>query len=109
MPGRAGHDRRTRLELREIQVVIQDLAGVVEEGAIGLEDDFFQGKVLQAAAGQELVQIIDIPLQVLAVVEFESARADHGFQRIRRVRELDEGEHDISVYCNLGQILPFPA
>ena len=105
-PGRAGHDGsiragrfgRTRLELSEIQVMVQDLAGVVEEGAIGLEDDFFQGEVLQAAAGQELVQIIDIPLQVLAVVEFEGARTDHGFQRIRRVRELNEGEHGISGY-----------
>jgi len=103
MPGRAddgsinaGNDRCNRLELRKIQVVVQDLAGVVEEGAIGLADDFFQGEVLQAAAGQELVQVVDIGLQVLAMVEFEGARADYGLQRIGRVRELNEGIHIIS-------------
>ena len=32
MPGRAGHDGRSGLELREIEIVVQDLAGVVEDG-----------------------------------------------------------------------------
>ena len=67
-----------------------------EEAAFSLADNLFEGEILEAAAGQELVQVIDIPLQVFAVVEFEGARTDHGIQRFGRVRELDEGEHGIS-------------
>ena len=73
MPGRAGVVGCDGFELGEVQVVVQDLTGVVEKGAIGLADDFFQSKAFEAAAGQELVQVVDIPLQVLAVVEFEGA------------------------------------
>ena len=72
-------------ELREVQVVVQDLAGVVEDGAGGLPDDLLERLVLQARAGQELVQVVHIGLQVLAVVECQRAGADDRFQGVRCV------------------------
>ena len=83
----------TRAELREIQVMIQDLAGVVEDGRErpdrradgGLDDDVFQRHRLELGAGDELVEVVDITLQVLAVVEGQGLGADCGHQRVGRV------------------------
>ena len=85
-------------ELREVQVVVQDLAGVVEDGRLGRPFDrlrdrprrfghnLLQRHRLELGAGDELVEIVHIALQVLAVVEFQSARADDGLQPLQRVR-----------------------
>ena len=89
MPGRAGHDDRSRLELREVQVMVQDLAGVVEDGAVSGKDDFFQGLRLILGAGDEAVEVVDIALEVLAVVEADGVGADDRCQGIGRVREVD--------------------
>ena len=89
MPGRAGHDGRSRLELREVQVMVQDLAGVVEDGAIGLEHDVFQRHRLELGAGDEAVEVVDIALEVLAVVEADGVGADDRCQGIGGVREVD--------------------
>ncbi len=76
---RAGGGRgATRGELGEIQIMVKDLAGVVEEGAGGLADDFFEGEVFEAAAGEEFVEVVDVGLEVFAVVEGEGACADGG-------------------------------
>jgi len=89
MPGRAGHDGRSRLELREVQVMVQDLAGVVEDGAVGVADDLFQGHRLELGAGDEAVEVVDIALEVLAVVEADGVGADDRCQGIGGVREVD--------------------
>lgn len=89
MPGRAGHDGRSRLELREVQVMVQDLAGVVEDGAVGIADDFFQGHRLELGAGDKAVEVVDIALEVLAVVEADGVGADDRCQGIGGVREVD--------------------
>ena len=89
MPGRAGHDGRSRLELREVQVMIQNLAGVVEDGAVSGKDDFFQGLRLKLSAGDKAVEVVDIALEVLAVVEADGVGADDRCQGIGGVREVD--------------------
>ena len=91
----AGLVRRCRAgrELREIHVVVEDLAGVVEDCAIGLLDNLVQGEALVGAAGEELVQVVDIGLEVLAVMEADGAGADHGLQRVVGIGELNESEH----------------
>ena len=101
--------RATRAELREIQVVVQDLAGVVEDGLgrLGLarkDDNLFEGLILQTAARQEPVQIVDIGLQVLAVVKADGLGTDNRRQGIGRIRELDECKHMLGD----GIILLFP-
>ena len=84
-------------ELREVQVVVQDLAGVVEDGFRffrcaqndrrgARNDNLLQRHRLELGAGDELVEIVHIALQVLAVVEFQSARADDGLQPVQCVR-----------------------
>ena len=85
-------------KLREVQVVVQDLAGVVEDGRLGRslslskgrarrrDHDLLQRHRLELGAGDELVEIVHIALQVLAVVEFQSARADDGLQPVQCVR-----------------------
>ena len=88
----ARNDRKrtpTRAELREIQVMVQDLAGVVEDGAVGIADDLFQGHRLELGAGNEAVQVVDIALQVLAVVKADGIGTDDRRQGIGRIREVD--------------------
>ena len=71
-----------RAELREVKVVVQDLAGVVEDGfrffrcaqndrRSARSDNLLQRHRLELCAGDELVEIVHIALQVLAVVEFQ--------------------------------------
>ena len=83
----------TRPELREVQIMIQNLPGIVEDGRErpdrradgGLDDDVFQGHRLELGAGDELVEVIDITLQMLAMVEGQGLGADCGCQRVGRV------------------------
>ena len=89
---------RGRAELGEVEVVVQDLAGVVEDGIAGRPFDklrdrpgrfghnLLQRHRLVFGADDEFVEIVHIALQVLPVVEFQSARADDRLQPVRRVR-----------------------
>ena len=104
MPGRAGHDGSHRPELGEVQIMVQNLAGVVEEGAFGLAHNLFEGFILQPAARKEAVEVVDIALQVLAVVKADGIGTDRRCQGIGRVRELNECEHMLRD----GIILLFP-
>ena len=83
----------TRAELGEVHVVVQDLAGVVEDGAFGVAHDLLQREVFETAAGKKLVQVVHIGLQVLAVVKADGLGADDRCQGIGCVRELNECEH----------------
>ena len=80
-----GRLKGRRLELGEVQVVVQDLAGVVEDAAIGLGDDLFQRHRLELGAGDETVEVIDIGLQMLAMVKADGLGADDRCQRIRGI------------------------
>jgi hypothetical protein len=73
--------------------VVEDLAGVVEEGAGGLRYDFFEGEAFEAAAGEELVEVVHVGLEVLAVVEAEGPGADNGLKGINRIGERLVFEH----------------
>ncbi len=86
--GAGGCRGAARGELGEIKVVIEDLAGVVEEGAGGLADDLGQGQVFEAGAGEQFVEVVDVGLEVFAVVEGEGARTDGRFQGIRRISQV---------------------
>ena len=76
---------RGRAELGEVEVVVQDLAGVVEDGAGGLGHNFLQGHRLELGAGDEFVEVVHVGLQVLAVVEGQGARADDGLEGVDRI------------------------
>jgi hypothetical protein len=65
--------------------VVQDLTGVVEDGAVGVAYDFLQREVFETAAGKKLVQVVDIGLQVLAVVKADGFGTDDRCQRIRGI------------------------
>jgi hypothetical protein len=65
--------------------VVEDLAGVVEEGAGGLRYDFFEGEVFEAAAGKEFVEVVHVSLEVLAVVEAQGLGADDGLKGVEGV------------------------
>jgi len=90
--GGGGQGRRGR-ELRKVQLVVQDLAGVVEDGGIGLLHDLLQGHGLEGSSGDEFVQIVHIGLQMLAVVEFEGLGADGRLEGGQRVREFYKRKH----------------
>ena len=75
--------------------MVQDLAGVVEDGGEGAgrgahggrDDDLLQGHGLELRAGDEFVEIVHVGLQVLAVVEGEGLGTDRGRESIERVRQ----------------------
>ena len=94
MPGRAGHDGGSGPKLRKVQVVVQNLARIVEDGgqvagggAEGRRDDYLlQRHGLELGPCDEFVQVVHIALQVLPVVEGQGLGADGGCERIERVR-----------------------
>ena len=73
-------------ELGKVEIVIQDLTGVVKNGTVGMADDVLQRHGLELSAGNEFVQVVHITFQVLAVVEFKSSAADDWVQCVYRVR-----------------------
>ena len=80
-------------ELREIHLVVEDLTGVVEEGAGDFRYDLFEGEAFEAAAGKELVEVVHVGLEMLAVVEAEGPGADDGLKGINRIGERLVFEH----------------
>jgi len=83
----------SRAELGEVEVVVQDLAGVVEDGLRFLDsacgcarnDNLLQGHRLELGAGDEFVEVVHVGLQVLAVVEGQGAGADDGLEGVDRI------------------------
>ena len=76
---------RGRAELGEVEVVVQDLAGVVEDGAGGLGHNLLQGHRLELGAGDEFVEVVHVGLQVLAVVEGQGPGTDDGLEGVDRI------------------------
>ena len=98
---RVGSTIRVRgAELGEVEVVVEDLTGIVEDAAFGLLHNFLQRHRLERRAGNELVEVVHVALEVLAVVEFEGLGADHGRQSVDFVGEGDY-IHLFTVYCLL--------
>ena len=73
------------LELGEVQVVVENLAGIVEDGTLGFGDNLLQWHGLELRSGYEFIEVIDIGLQVLTIVILNRFPTDDGFQRIGRV------------------------
>lgn len=76
-------------ELGEVKVMVQDLASIVEHTASGLLHDFLQGHCFKRGAVDEFVQVVDIGLQVLAMVEIKGLSTDHGGKGFFGVRKID--------------------
>ena len=83
--------------------MIQDLPRIIEDRGErphrgphrGFDDDVFQGHRLELGAGDELVEVIDITLQVLAVVERKGLGANRRRQRLGRIREVNQVKHGV--------------
>lgn len=80
---------RFRSKLREIEVVVEDLTGIVEHATSGLLHNLLQRKVLESRTCNEFVEVVDIALEVLAVVEFECLGTDDGCQCVFSVWKFD--------------------
>ena len=87
-------------ELRKVQVVIENLAGVVEDGARRLLHNLYQHrffaslrmtKGFKLCPGNELVQVVHIGLEVLPVVESQGLVADDRGQGV--VGKFNECKH----------------
>ena len=80
---------RGRAELGEVEVVVQDLAGVVEDGLrffrCAQNDNLLERHRLELGAGDEFVEVVHVGLQVLAVVEGQGLRADDGLEGVDRI------------------------
>ena len=69
-------------ELGEVKVVIQDLSGIVEHASVGGFHNFFQRHFLKLSAFDKTVQVVDIGLQMLAMVEAQRFLADNRLQSV---------------------------
>ena len=74
-----------RTELRKVQIMVQNLTGIVEHAPGRFLNNLLQGHRLKLGSGDELIQIIHIALQVLAMVERERAGGNDGLQRVNRI------------------------
>ena len=88
IPDLVGDDGGT--ELGEVEVMIQYLAGVVEDGPGGsLLDYLLKGHPLESTAKEQFIKVVDIGLEVLSVVERQGFCADHRLQCISCVRKFN--------------------
>ena len=77
-------------ELAEVQLVVQNLSGIIQKTALRLLHDVYQWQVLKWRARQQCIQVVHISLQVLPIVEADSLLANHWFQRIFCIRQGHE-------------------
>ena len=76
-------------ELQEIEVVVEDLAGIVEYATRRFLHDILQRKVLPRSARNKGIEVVYIGLQVLSMMETYCGSADYGLQRIGSIRKLN--------------------
>ena len=86
-------------ELREVEIVVEDLSGVVEDGTFGVFNDFFEGFTFEATAREQVVEVRHIGVEVLAVVELHSGRANDGLESRGGVGEFNEFELTVYGLC----------
>lgn len=91
-------------ELQEIEVVVQNLSGIVEHSASGFLHDFLQRHRLERSARNGGVQVVDIPLQMFSVVKSDSLGRNNWFQSVGLVRQVDQFKfsHDDDNFDNDG-------
>ena len=93
-------------ELSKVEVVVQDLAGVVEHrtrGCLGYnlsENRFFASlrmtrrlrmtKGLELGADDEFVKVVDITLKMLSMMELQCSGADYRLQRVNRIWQINK-------------------
>ena len=77
-------------ELGEVEVVVEDLSGIVENCALRFGYNLLQWHGLKFRTGNEFVEVINVSLQVLTVVIFNRFLTDYRLQCIGRVRQRDE-------------------
>src|SRR5688572_613539 len=68
-----------------VEVVVPDLGGVVEYGAVRALDDLLERRALERAALDELVQLGDVSAVMLAVVELERFARQVRLERVHRI------------------------
>ena len=73
-------------KLGEVEVVVEDLAGIVEDGAFGVFHDVFEGQVFHAATGEEFVEVVHVALQMFSIMKSERLGAYYWVQSIDFVR-----------------------
>ena len=77
------------LELQEIQLMVEYLAGIVEyRTSRYLSNNVLKRHTLIVTARKELVQVVDIGLKVLAMMERQGLGTDHWLQGIASIGEF---------------------
>ena len=106
---RAGRFARgSRAEAVPVESVVPDLGGVVEDLSLGGAHDVLEWQILILSAGDDLVQVVDVGLMVLAVVEFEGLRGDVRAQSVFgewQRRKLDHNGSPGKCYARLSASL----
>src|SRR5579862_386100 len=89
------------------EIVIPDLGGIVEDRAARLGHQLLERGILQLRAGDQLVQLVDVGLVMLAVVVIKSLTRHVRLERIARIGQLGQsdrgmgGRHDSGPPCKV--------
>src|SRR5690606_16879829 len=82
-----GRAARVGSQAVPVERVVPDLGRIVEHAAGRLLDDVFERGVFEFGAGNQVVQIRDVGLVVLAIVKLERFLGDVRSQSVQRVRQ----------------------
>lgn len=93
-----------RLQAVPVERVVPDLCGVVEHTARGLLDDVFEAQVLELGALDQVVQVRDVGLVVLAVVELQRFLGDVRRQSVLGVRQRGSVCSIVLAFCGLYRL-----
>ena len=77
-------------ELREIKIMVQNLASVVEHASFRCLHDVFKRHIFIFCTFYKAVEVIDIGLQMFAMMESKGFLADDGFECVSLVRQLNK-------------------
>jgi len=79
--------------------MVQNLSGIVEDTTLRFGDNLLQRHGLKLRSGNEFVEVVDVGLQVLAVVILNRFLTDDRLQRIGSVRQSDERKKKCQHTC----------
>ena len=88
---------RLKDELLEVHVVVEDLAGIVEDAAFGTLYDLLKALALEWSACYGSVEVVDVGLEVFSVMESDGFGAEHRLQCIGRIGECNQFEHSVQI------------
>ena len=72
--------------------MVENLTGIIVDAALRYADDFLEGTALETAAGKGCIEVVDVGLEMLAIMEGNGVCADDRRKGVLRVWQGDGGK-----------------